>query len=208
MCFLARHERYEATVMAPGAEQKQQRSHNRLEAVLDAAAMLFATRGYKSTTMRDIATEAGMQPGSLYYHFASKQELLQAIYEIAVAQAQARLDEAIASREEPRARFEAAVICHTETMLDRDNYARVMTGVLPIDAPEIQEKLTELRDSYEATFRRLIDEIRLPPSVDQNMLRLFILGAINSSRAWYRAGGQSPRQIGLQIVEVLRSKIA
>ena len=54
---------------------KAGRSHNRLQAVLDAGAKLFATKGYKATTMRDIASEAGMLPGSLYYHFESKQDL-------------------------------------------------------------------------------------------------------------------------------------
>ena len=59
---------------------KAGRSHNRLQAVLDAGAKLFATKGYKATTMRDIASEAGMLPGSLYYHFESKQDLLLEIY--------------------------------------------------------------------------------------------------------------------------------
>ena len=193
--------------MAEAAVKKQQRSHSRLDAVLDAGAMLFATRGYKATTMRDIASEVGMQPGSLYYHFASKQELLKAIYQIAVAQAQTRLDEAIAAREDPKARFEEAIICHTETMLDQDNYARVMTGVLPGDAPEIASELTDLRDGYEEAFRRVINDLDLPDEVDRKMLRLFVLGAINSTRTWYRPGGSSPREIALQIMEMLKSRI-
>ncbi|MEL7043665.1 MAG: TetR/AcrR family transcriptional regulator [Pseudomonadota bacterium] len=193
--------------MVTATPNKQQRSHSRLGAVLDAGAMLFATRGYKATTMRDIAAEAGMQPGSLYYHFASKQELLQAIYEIAVEQAQTRLDDAIASGKNPQAKFEQAIVCHTETMLDQDNYARVMTGVLPGDAPEIEAELTALRDGYEDSFRRLIKALKLPSKVDKKMLRLFVLGAINATRTWYAPGGKTPRQIGLQIIEILKQPL-
>lgn len=169
--------------------------------------MLFATRGYKATTMRDIAAEVGMQPGSLYYHFASKQELLQAIYEIAVKQAQARLDEAIAEPHDPKTVFERAIIAHTETMLDQNNYAKVMTGVLPLDAPEIQADLTAMRDGYEATFTRIIDDLQLPPSIDKKMLRLLVLGATNATRTWYRPGGDTPEQIGTKIVAILRIAI-
>lgn len=39
----------------------------------------FARRGYDATTIRDIAAAAGMRPSSLYRHFASKQEILDAI---------------------------------------------------------------------------------------------------------------------------------
>ena len=47
----------------------------------------------------------------------------------------------------------------------------------------------------------------LPDAVDQKMLQLFVLGAINSTRAWYRPGGKSSRQIGQQIMELLKSPI-
>ena len=57
------------------------RADNRLPVVLEAAARLFAQRGYAATSMRDIAQAASMLPGSLYYHFAAKEDLLAAVYE-------------------------------------------------------------------------------------------------------------------------------
>jgi len=47
--------------------------------ILDAATELFNERGYAGTSIRDIAERTGMTKGSLYYHFASKDELLYAI---------------------------------------------------------------------------------------------------------------------------------
>ena len=55
------------------------RADNRLTVVLEAAAGLFAQRGYAATSMRDIAQAAAMLPGSLYYHFAAKEDLLAAV---------------------------------------------------------------------------------------------------------------------------------
>ena len=59
---------------------KVPRADNRLPQILDAAATLFAARGYQAASIRDIVKVAGMLPGSLYYHFANKDELLVAVY--------------------------------------------------------------------------------------------------------------------------------
>jgi AcrR family transcriptional regulator len=49
------------------------------ERILREAALLFRTRGFASTTMRNIATAAGLTPGALYWHFPSKEAILYAI---------------------------------------------------------------------------------------------------------------------------------
>jgi AcrR family transcriptional regulator len=48
--------------------------------ILDTAVRLFEERGYAATTMRAIATEAGLAPSNAYYWFANKDELVQAFY--------------------------------------------------------------------------------------------------------------------------------
>jgi hypothetical protein len=45
------------------------------------AATLFREKGFDGTTIRDIAHAVGMRSGSLFYHFANKQELLMAVME-------------------------------------------------------------------------------------------------------------------------------
>ena len=70
------------------------RAESRLPLVLDAAARFFREKGYGYTSMRDIAGVAGMLPGSLYYHFASKEELLVAVY----AEGVRRIKEAVQAR--------------------------------------------------------------------------------------------------------------
>ncbi len=51
------------------------------ERILDAAESLFASRGFEGAAMRDIAAGAGLNPASLYNHFASKQALFEAVLE-------------------------------------------------------------------------------------------------------------------------------
>ncbi|MCF8211805.1 MAG: TetR/AcrR family transcriptional regulator, partial [Rhodoferax sp.] len=54
---------------------------NRRQALLVAAAQLFRRQGFSATTTRDIAAAAGMQSGSPFYHFKSKDALLCAVME-------------------------------------------------------------------------------------------------------------------------------
>ena len=48
--------------------------------ILDTALRLFHERGWRETTMRAVATEAGVSLGNAYYYFSSKESLIQAIY--------------------------------------------------------------------------------------------------------------------------------
>ena len=52
--------------------------------ILAAAARLFRHEGYYATTMRDIAQESGIEAGSIYYHFGSKDQILSEVLDIGV----------------------------------------------------------------------------------------------------------------------------
>lgn len=54
---------------------------NTKEKIFQAALDLFSEKGFKATTIRDITGRTGITPGSFYNHFASKDELLQAVYD-------------------------------------------------------------------------------------------------------------------------------
>jgi AcrR family transcriptional regulator len=54
---------------------------DRREQVIDAALRVFSQKGFTSTTNKDIAREAGITPGLIYYYFESKEKLLEAIIE-------------------------------------------------------------------------------------------------------------------------------
>lgn len=57
----------------------QQRARETYQVILDAAARVFARRGFGQATVADIADEAGISMGALYHHFAGKEELFKAI---------------------------------------------------------------------------------------------------------------------------------
>ncbi|MGQ3030932.1 MAG: TetR/AcrR family transcriptional regulator [Ferrovibrionaceae bacterium] len=176
---------------------------NRRALILDEAAKLFSARGYDSTSMRDIAAAVGMLPGSIYYHFPSKDEILATIYGIGVDQIITAVETAIATVEDPWDRLEAAAVAHLDTLLNRDGYAAAVIADWPGDG-EIRPRLVTERDRYETIFRKLVAALPGLRKAEQRLFRLTLLGALNWTLTWYRPGRQTPAQIARGIIAMLR----
>ena len=178
---------------------------SRLPLVLNEAARLFRARGYEGATVREIARAAGMLPGSLYCHFANKDDLLRAVYQRGVEQVSQAVHDAVRNREDPWERLEAACVAHLEAILRDDDYAQVVIRVRPTDAGSVQAELVELRNRYESLFTGLIQALPLARGVDRHALRLMLMGALNWAQTWYRPDGRfNPRAIARKFVALLR----
>lgn len=181
------------------------RIDNRLPAVLDAAARIFAEHGYSGSSMREIAEACDMQAGSLYYHFAAKEDLLVAVYERGVEEIRAAVVEAVSRETEPWARIEAACAAHLETLLRRSHYAQVLISVLPKDVFAAMERLNAVRAEHEKVFKELVAGLPLPADTDRRALRLMLLGALNWSRLWFDpAGRETPKSVARKFVKLLK----
>jgi AcrR family transcriptional regulator len=183
------------------------RSDNRLPLILDAAARFFAAKGFGYTSMRDIAGMAGMLPGSLYYHFASKEDLLVAVYAEGVRRIKEAVVPVLARGGDPWTRLENVCAAHLEALLEDSDYGQVVIRVRPDDAPEVASRLIALRDEYEKTFAQAIEGLPLPPRTDRRVLKLMLLGALNWSQTWYRSGHDSPQVLARRFVRLLRDPL-
>ncbi|HVR50306.1 MAG TPA: TetR/AcrR family transcriptional regulator [Pseudorhodoferax sp.] len=181
------------------------RADNRLPELLDAAARLFARRGYAATSMRDIAVEVKMLSGSLYYHFPSKEELLIAVYQAGVLELEKAAVEAVERETDPWARLEALCKAHLETVLRDSDYAQVLIRVLPDDIPQAANRLRELRDTYEQVFRTVVAQLPLSAGTDRRALRLMLIGALNWATLWFNPDGRdSPRVLARKFVGLVK----
>jgi AcrR family transcriptional regulator len=187
--------------------QTARRSNNRIEPLLEAAADCFAIQGYHGTTMREIAKAVDMLPGSVYYHFPSKEDLLLAVYREGVRNLCDRVEQSLGGVTGPWARLEAALISHLETILDQSAYARVLIRILPDQLPARAAELTALRADYEKRFAGLIADLPLPATAKPSLVRLFLLGAANWTEIWYRPENGTPAAIACQFVQFLRQPL-
>jgi AcrR family transcriptional regulator len=183
------------------------RANNRNEVLLDAASSLFAAGGYAATSMRDIAKATGMLPGSIYYHFPSKADLLMAIYERGVDRICDRHDRLIAASTDPWERLEIALANHILTVTEGSDDVGVLNRVLPGQVPEREAELVALRDRFEERVRVLVDGLPLPDGVDRRILRLMVIGATSWTQNWYRPGKTRPEQIAAQYCAYLRQPL-
>ncbi len=178
---------------------------SRLPLILDAAARLFCNLGYQGSTVRDIAQAVGILPGSLYSHFATKDDLLAAVYTRGVDQICGAVQAAVDRTAEPWPRLEAACVAHLEAILRDDDYARVVVRVRPGDVPAAADRLSAERNRYEAIWIALIDALPLQRRADRRAMRLLLLGALNWAPNWYRSdGAATPRTLARQFVALLK----
>jgi AcrR family transcriptional regulator len=185
--------------------ERPMRADSRLPRILDCAARLFRQKGYQGASIREIVRTVGMLPGSLYCHFASKEDLLVAVYAEGVRRLRAAVERATFGESDPWMRLEVACVAHLETLLDGSDYAQVMLRVQPQEVPEAAPRLILLRDGYESLFGRLVEALPLPSGKGRREVRLMLLGALNWAPNWYRPGRQSLRGIARGFVDILRT---
>ncbi len=181
------------------SQQKDKQKH-----VIALAAGLVRQQGYENTTVRDIASAAGMLPGSLYYHFPSKADLLYEIHRRGMGELRAGAIAAIDGIVAPWERLEAACATHVQMILEGEEHIGVAVFSLPKSDPDLLNRLTAARDSYEDIYRQLIAELPLSGEVDRKHLRLALLGALNYTEVWHGEGSLQAHEIGRKICELFR----
>jgi TetR/AcrR family transcriptional regulator, cholesterol catabolism regulator len=121
-----------------GSEPADRRAVNTRRRILLAAARLFRDKGYRATTLRDIARASRLGTGSMYYHFGSKEELLTQILDDGSAAIEDLVRAAIAAAGPDATKMDrvrAAVAAHLHGLLEASEYTRAYSriyGQLPI----------------------------------------------------------------------------
>jgi AcrR family transcriptional regulator len=165
---------------------------NRRRALLRGAARLFRRQGFDATSTRDIAAAAGMQSGSPFYHFSSKQALLFAVMEEglrgAIARQQRVLDAAGMASLAPAQQLRVLVRNHFDVLLGpgSDFIPVLLYEARSISAPQ-RAALAALRSEYEAAWLPVLQALHDAGQLrgDVKLARLMIFGALNWSVQWY-----------------------
>ncbi len=170
--------------------------------ILDAAALAFQGRGYASVTLKDIAALAELQAGSLYYHFDTKEDLVEAVLEAGIAGAIAgtrQAVEALGPGADPLARLRAAIAAHLRVVLVEGAYASANLRILGQVPDGIRERHLKRQREYGTFWRTLFRNAAaagaIRPDLDLSVVRMLALGALNWSVEWYRPGRRSPSEI-------------
>lgn len=173
-----------------GAPPRVKRSRDDVVAV---AGRLFAARGFHGTSMRELGEALGLLGSSLYAHIGSKDELLVEIIGEGAALFQALADEVAQAGGDPADQLRRLVAGHIRIVVDnRDRAATYLNEDRHLPDPE-RLRAVELRDRYEASFRRVIEAGveagRFREGLDPGLAATFVLSLLNATDRWYRADG-------------------
>ena len=164
---------------------------NRRQELLHSAAKLFRKKGFHATSTRDIASAAGMQSGSPFYHFESKSALLFAVMEegmrTAVARQQSALETA-GDRFAPAQRLRVLVRNHFDVLLGPgSDFIPVMLYEARSLMPSQRRAIADLQSDYEAVWVPVLAALHASGKLkaDVKLARLLIFGALNWSAQWY-----------------------
>ncbi|MFI4974145.1 MAG: TetR/AcrR family transcriptional regulator [Caulobacterales bacterium] len=179
--------------------------------ILEAAAGLFRQKGYAAVSLRDIAEAVGMKTGSLYYHFDSKESLVEEILTLGTQgafEASRTAVDALGPEADPVDKLEAVFRAHTQFLHEEANFASANLKILQQVPPAIRERHVQQDREYGQFVAAIIDEIEetrgLAPGVDGSTLRMLCFGALNWSISWYHPQGRSPAQIADQLMTLVR----
>ncbi|MDX1669156.1 MAG: TetR/AcrR family transcriptional regulator [Limnobacter sp.] len=173
------------------ARQKKETSNDegRRGEIVRAAARLFRAKGYDGASMRAIANEVGMQCGSPFYHFASKQDILVAVVEEGLRQGLEKTRAVVNPDLEPVEQFRRLVKVHLSIILEPGNdFIPVMLYNWRCLDEQHQRRLIETKDEYDRIWQEAVDRLYEAGVLDKtpHLARLMVLGAMNFMITWYK----------------------
>jgi AcrR family transcriptional regulator len=190
------------------AEYRQKRAE-----ITKAAGEIFRQKGFKGTSVTDLAAAVDMDRASLYYYIGSKEELFQEIVRDAVAGNIAMI-EAIAIEERPAdAKIRALIVGLMQSYAEHYPYLYVYVQE---DMARIADKRTPwakqmqaLSARFDAAALRIIEQGVAEGSLaahgaSSQLIAFAIVGMCNWSHRWFRPEGKvSAEQIGKYFADIV-----
>jgi TetR/AcrR family transcriptional regulator, cholesterol catabolism regulator len=162
--------------------------------LLALAARMFAERGLRATTVRDIADSAGILSGSLYHHFDSKESMVDEILRGFLDSLFGRYRAIVAEQLGPRATLEAIVVASFEA-IDREHDAVAIYQNEARHLAEqdrfgyIRDRLAEFRTLWRTILRDGIADGSFRADLDVDLAYRFLRDTVWVGVSWYRPGG-------------------
>ncbi len=129
------------------------------ERITEAAARLFVRNGYYQTSMDDVAREAGIAKGSLYYHFKNKSQLFCETVTEGIRYFEEQADGIVSGNQNPQKIAESMVALLVGLYTDHENIADMVMAETSAGIDEdVVSEIREAKDHFIAKIASVIDE--------------------------------------------------
>ena len=137
------------------------------ERILEAAAGVFADKGFHGAAVDDIVRASDTSKGSFYFHFPNKRGIFTALLDHLTARLLERVESAIAEAGDPSARLDAALRAVIGAFSQRRRLARLLLVEAAGLGHAVDERLLAVHERFTAVIQRHLDEAvaagQIPP---------------------------------------------
>lgn len=178
------------------------------QAIVAAAADLFARVGFGATSLDDIAEVLGASKAALYYHIKNKEEILRLIFLTVLTVSEEPLRQIVESDLSPGEKLCRAIEHQTAVAADRSPAMIVFYREQPHLTGPFAKEIILRKKAYERYFEDIIEEGQAAGNfladIDPKIATFGLLGMCNWLSQWYKAGGQyTPRQVAAMFERML-----
>jgi AcrR family transcriptional regulator len=182
---------------------------SRRDELLDLAAAMFAERGLRATTVRDIADSAGILSGSLYHHFKSKEQMVEEVLGDFLDWLFERYQQIVDTQPDPLERvkglfmvsFEAIEHRHAQVVIYQDEAKRL--SALP-QFGFVEARNREQRKMWVDVLKQGMADGCFRPDIDVDLVYRFIRDTTWVSVRWYQPGGPlTAEEVGRQYLAIV-----
>ena len=171
------------------AKKKEKKAEQTKQRLLDVSLKLFLEKGFESTTMREIAANAGLAPGAAYYHFASKESLIFDFYENSYESHLPQVDEILAKEKALKDRLAGVVAAHIKVAEPYKDISKALfkTAIDPDqEISPFSQASKPLRDKNIAIMSQVLEgsTSKPPPKLKAALPELFWLYKMSMILYW------------------------
>jgi TetR/AcrR family transcriptional regulator, cholesterol catabolism regulator len=194
-------------VVALPSTRRHASQRRRAPQIIEAAARVFAERGFHGATTQDIADVLGIKQASLYYYFSSKEAALELV---CLRGVEGFFDaaKAIAARpESARKRLALLINSHLSPLVDRADFVKVFLNERQHLPTESRRRIGRWSRGLERIFEEVIKEGiakgEFRAALDPRMATLAILGMCNAVSSWQRKETADVAQISAEFARLV-----
>jgi TetR/AcrR family transcriptional regulator, cholesterol catabolism regulator len=184
-------ERYIST--SPRGRRGSRQSGAKRQQILEAAARVFRRKGYDRATLRDIAKETDLLPGSLYYHIHSKEELLRQIVEQPIRDLCRQLEDLVVATAPAADKLQHAITIHLHAFdAHYPSLFVYLQNLLQVDAmrPPFQKQAKRYEECWQRIVLQGMQSGEFPADLDVKVATFAMLGMCNWMHRWYHQDGR------------------
>ncbi len=167
-------------------------SSPRRQAIVDAAAAVFAEKGFHGTGMRDIADRLGMKAGSLYFHLASKDAALEEVCTAGMQSAFRAVEQGLAAGSGLAVRIRAMVAAQVEDLATHGDYISVFVHERRQLLAPAKQRLVDVSQQHRHLLDRIFEDARasgeLAPGLEPRAARYAMVGVLRNLTQLYVEG--------------------